>query len=74
MAITLSDAEAKLATWLAAEDAIATGQEYEIGPRRLKRADLEFVRETVEYWDTKCQKLSRSNGTGRMRVQQAVPK
>ena len=69
--ITLAQAEAKLTTWLAAEDAIATGQEYVIGSRRLKRADLEFVRETIEYWDNKVQKLSRADN-GAIRVRRVV--
>ncbi len=40
----------KLNTWLAAEEAIATGQSYQIGSRMLTRADLKQVREEMEYW------------------------
>lgn len=40
----------KLNTWLAAEEAIATGQSYQIGTRMLTRADLKQVREQMEYW------------------------
>lgn len=40
----------KLNTWLAAEEAIATGQSYQIGSRMLTRADLKRVREEMEYW------------------------
>ncbi len=42
--------EEKLKTWLAAEQAIATGQSYQIGSRMLTRADLKAVREEMEYW------------------------
>jgi len=42
--------EEKLKTWLAAEEAIATGQSYQIGSRNLTRADLKAVREELEYW------------------------
>ena len=42
--------EAKLKTWLEAEEAIATGQSYQIGTRMLTRADLKQVREQMEYW------------------------
>ena len=72
--ITLAIAQAKLTEWLDAETAIAGGQEYEIGSRRLRRADLEYVRESITYWDTKCTKLGRSGGTGNIRVQLVVPK
>ena len=42
-----------LNTWLAAEEAIATGQSYQIGTRMLTRADLKQVREQLEYWGGK---------------------
>ncbi len=42
--------EEKLKTWLAAEQAIATGQSYQLGSRMLTRADLKSVREEMEYW------------------------
>ena len=38
--ITLEQAEAKLQTWMEAEEKIASGQGYSIGDRRLTRADL----------------------------------
>ena len=41
----------KLNTWLAAEEAIATGQSYQIGSRMLTRADLKQVREEMEKVD-----------------------
>ena len=40
----------KLNTWLAAEEAVATGQSYQIGTRMLTRADLKQIREEMEYW------------------------
>lgn len=39
----------KVKLWLAAEEAVATGQEYQIGTRKLTRADLKAVREELEY-------------------------
>ena len=39
----------KLNTWLAAEESVATGQSYQIGPRTLTRADLKPTREAMEY-------------------------
>ena len=38
----------KLNTWLAAEEAIATGQSYQIGSRKLTRADLYQLRKLKE--------------------------
>ncbi len=69
--ITLAQAEAKLVLWMAAEDAVASGQEYTIGSRSLKRADLKEVREQLQYWDGKVKELSR--GTTGMRVRGATP-
>lgn len=43
----------RLNTWLRAEEAVATGQSYQIGPRSLTRADLKQIREELEYWGGK---------------------
>ena len=43
----------KLNTWLAAEEAIAPGQSYQIGTRMLPRADRKQGREQREYWGGK---------------------
>ena len=59
MAITLAQAEAKVTLWMAAEDAVATGQSYSIGTRSLTRADLKDIRETIDYWEGKVQRLTR---------------
>lgn len=69
--ITLTQAEAKLATWLDAEDKIAQGQEYTIGTRSLKRADLKEVREQITYWDAKVKQLAR--GSSGIRVRGGTP-
>lgn len=73
--ITLADAEAQLAAWLAASTAIAGGQEYEIdtgsgGRRRLRRADLAQVQSQITYWDGQVKRLSAS---GRARTRYIVP-
>lgn len=69
--ITLTQAEAKLATWLDAEDRVAQGQEYSIGSRRLRRADLAEIREQVKFWDGKVKELTR--GTSGMRIRGGTP-
>ncbi len=67
--ITLAQAEAKLQTWLDAEDAVATGQEYSVAGRRLSRANLSEIRATIDYWEKKVQRLS----AGGIRVRGVTP-
>lgn len=52
----------KVKLWLAAEEAVATGQEYQIGTRKLTRADLKAVREELEYGERG--KRQRGHGGG----------
>ena len=60
----------KLNTWLAAEEAIATGQ---IGSRMLTRADLKQVREEMEYWAGKLAEAeAEDKHGGRNRAYRAV--
>jgi hypothetical protein len=68
--ITLAQAESKLATWLDAEDKVATNQSYSIAGRSLTRADLSEIRETITYWDNKVQNLMR----GGIKIGNLVPK
>lgn len=71
--IDLATAESKLALWLAAEEKVASGQSYSIGGRSLTRANLREIREQIEYWDSKVQRISASNGRSGMRVRGATP-
>ena len=71
--ITLAQAEAQLTTWLTAMEKVASGQEYEIGNRKMTRANLAEIRETIEYWDSKVQQLDRNSGSGGLRVRPVVP-
>ncbi len=65
----------KLNTWLAAEEAIATGQRYQIGTRMLTRADLKEVREEMEYWAGKLAEAeAEEKVNGRNRVFHFVPR
>jgi hypothetical protein len=64
--ITLEQAQAKLAQYLAAEEAVLTGQKYEIGGRVLQRADLASIQAGVELWNDRVEKLAtRSAGRAR---------
>lgn len=61
--ITLAQAEAKLTAYLDAETAVLSGQEYTIGTRRMRRADLAEIRDGIAYWNGKVNELS-SGGAG----------
>lgn len=63
----------KLSTWLAAEEAVATGQSYQIGSRMLTRADLKQIRSEMEYWAEKLAQAEAEEKTGgRNRAYRAV--
>jgi len=57
--------------WIEAEKAVMTGQEYRIGTRMLKRADLSEIRQSIKYWKDEIAALE---GRSRIRVQQVIPR
>lgn len=66
--ITLAQAEAQLAVWLAASEKIAAKQSYAINGRSLTFADLADVQKQIDYWQNWVTKLTRSaSGRGRVR-------
>lgn len=67
--ITLAQAEAQLATWIAADTAVASGQAYSIAGRSLNRANAREIRENIEFWDRQCKRLTR----GGIRMRGATP-
>lgn len=71
--ITLAVAEAKLEVWLAAEGKVATGQSYEIDNRKLQRADLGQIRESIKFWQEWVDRLSATAGGKRNRSRLGVP-
>jgi hypothetical protein len=75
--LTLADAQAQLALWLAASAAVATGQEYEIntgnGSRRLKRADASEIRLQIDNWQAKIATMTPLSAGGRRRMYYVVP-
>lgn len=67
--------EKRVKLWLKAEEAVATGQSYQIGSRRLTRADLPSVRQELEYWAGKLQEAENEKKSGgRNRVYRFVPR
>lgn len=57
--ITLAQAETKLAEWLAADSAVASGQSYTIAGRSLTRAHASEIRSGIIFWDAQVKKLTR---------------
>ena len=65
----------RLKIWLAAEEAIATGQRYQIEGRSLTRADLYDVRKELEYWAGKLAEAEAEEKCGgRNRTYRFVPR
>lgn len=76
--ITLADAQAQLAAWLAASSAVASSQSYEIeaangSRRKLTRADAAEIRGQIDYWDRKVKELTPMADGGKRRVRYGVP-
>ncbi|WP_315804045.1 DUF6148 family protein [Bradyrhizobium sp. SZCCHNS3002] len=75
--ITLAQAQAQLAAWLAASSAVAISQAYEIdtgnGSRKLTRADAAEIRQQVTFWDQQVKSLTAAASGGRRRVRYVVP-
>lgn len=64
--ITLEQAQAKLDQYLAAEEAVLTGQSYEIAGRKLTRANLESIQAGVTLWNGRVKEMT-SSASGRSR-------
>lgn len=68
----LTQAKSMLESYLKAEQAILTGQEYSMNGLRLRRADLSEIRKGREYWQNEVDKLE--SGVGGMRVKRIIPR
>lgn len=62
MSLTLTDAQAHLDAWLAADLAVSDNQSYTIQDRTLTRADAAAIRQNVRYWEGRVKQLSRPTG------------
>jgi hypothetical protein len=56
--ITLTIAQANLDLWLAADEAVSTGQSYSIKDRSLSRADAAEITRKIDYWQGWVSKLT----------------
>lgn len=67
--ITLAQAEAKLAEYLAAETKVLLGQKVEIDGQALSRANLQQIQDGIDAWNKRVQNLSAAaSGRGRART------
>lgn len=62
--ITLAMAESQLALWLAADEAVASGQSYSIKGRSLSRTDAAEITGKIDYWNGWVMRLTRRAGGG----------
>ena len=64
--ITLADARTQLATWLAADAAVAAGQSYRMvtgsGERQVTRTDAAEITRKINYWQTQVNRLTTGGG------------
>ena len=67
----LTEARKMHKLWIQAEMAIMTGQEYRIGTRFMRRADLREVASRIKFW---ADEVKRLEGTSRIHVQQIIPR
>ena len=58
--ITLEQAQAKLALWMAADDAVSRDQEHWVEGRRVTRADARTIRQSIDYWNQQVKRLTPS--------------
>lgn len=65
--ITLAQAEAQLTVWLEADSKVASGQEYSINGRSLRRSDAKEIRANIDYWDGKVKQLATLAESGQTR-------
>ena len=70
--LTLADAQAQLANWVAASGAVANSQSYKIGQRSLTYADASEIRKMIDYWRNKCTQLDTANGGSSIKVSRIV--
>lgn len=72
--ITLEVAKRQLENWLEASAAVAQSQEYQIGMRKLRRADAAAIQKQIEYWNRVVTNLEASANGGRgLRISYGTP-
>jgi hypothetical protein len=73
LSVTLTQAQAHLDAWLAADLAVASNQSYSMNiegnQRQLTRADAEAIKKNIDYWSSRVERLTQlASGRGRTAV------
>lgn len=63
--ITLAQAQAQLALWLAADAAVASGQSYAMGEKSLTLANAGEIRKNIDYWASWVNSMSQTGASTR---------
>ena len=67
-------AKQHLEMWLKAEEAVSTGQSYQIEQMTLTRASLKQIRENIQFWASKVAEAeAEEKSRGRNRIYNFVP-
>lgn len=74
-AITLAQAEAKLAEWLLADTAVASGQAVTIEGKSISRANSAEIRKNIQFWNSMVSSLTdvAARGGSGIRVRGVTP-
>lgn len=56
--LTAAIAQARLDSWLAADEAVAANQSYTINNRTLTRANAKEIRDNIDFWSKKIEELT----------------
>lgn len=70
---TLQQLRDRLTLYLAAEAKILSGQSYQLGERKLQRADLSEVRRTIDTLSAQITRLESASGSTRGRIRFGMP-
>lgn len=68
---TIYEAKEHLQSWLDADLALATGKEYTIGNRRLTRANVQEVKDRINFWRNE---VARLENRPRRRAYRVIPR
>jgi len=71
--ITLEQAQQQLDAWMLASIKVSKGQAYEIEGRRMTRANLAEIQQSISFWDLKVKSLTPTRRRG-ARVRYVVPR
>lgn len=62
MALTITQAQAALDAWIAADLAVAKGQSYSMNGRTLTLANSKEIREQIQYWERRVHAFEQMAG------------